>query len=329
MAKIVLGIGASQSPLVSIPGEHWGDHGKIDMVNDRLFKPDGTRISYEQLAADTGDSLKEIVSAPHFIKTAAFVAEAVERLCADLARARPDVLIVIGDDQTELFDRSNIPAVAIYRGAELSNNPKELAAGAPQWRHDRRNDVTISADRHYPAAPDFADEIIEHLIAKEFDVAAVSQPPNPAKGIGHSWAFVANHLAAGRVIPIVPVLLNTWYPPNVPTPARCHKLGLALRAAIEESRREVRVAVVAPGGLSHPIINEKLDREVMTAIRAGDSETLINLPRTALRGGAGQILDWITMVGAVGGLNNQWAEYWPVYRTPGGTGIDLAFASWF
>jgi 3-O-methylgallate 3,4-dioxygenase len=91
----------------------------------------------------------------------------------------------------------------------------------------------------------------------------------------------------------------------------------------------MRVAVVASGGLSHPIINEKLDRQVMTAIRAGNSETLINLPRTALRGGAGQILDWITMVGAVGGLNNQWAEYWPVYRTPGGTGIDLAFASWF
>ena len=81
--------------------------------------------------------------------------------------------------------------------------------------------------------------------------------------------------------------------------------------------------------MSHHIVNEKLDRQVMTAIRAGDSETLINLPRTALRGGAGQILDWITMVGAVGGLKNQWAEYWPGYRTPAGTGCGLGFASWY
>ena len=119
MATIVLGIGASQSPLVNIPGAHWGDHGKKDMINDRLFRPDGTKVNYEQLTAEAGDRLKDIVCVAQFVKTAALVAGAVEKLRADLVRARPDVLIVIGDDQAELFDRNNMPAVAIYRGAEL------------------------------------------------------------------------------------------------------------------------------------------------------------------------------------------------------------------
>src|SRR5215467_5260135 len=126
MASIVLGIGASQSPLVSMPGAHWGDHGEKDKINDRLFRPDGTKVNYEQLAAETGDRLKDVVCVPQFVSKAALVAEAVDKLSADLARAKPDVLIVVGDDQAELFDRNNIPALAIYRGAELYNNPKQL-----------------------------------------------------------------------------------------------------------------------------------------------------------------------------------------------------------
>ena len=33
MAKIVIGIGSSQSPLVSVPAEHWGAYGKGDKTN--------------------------------------------------------------------------------------------------------------------------------------------------------------------------------------------------------------------------------------------------------------------------------------------------------
>jgi hypothetical protein len=198
---------------------------------------------------------------------------------------------------------------------------------------DRRAAATIEVERHYPAAPEFANELIERLIEQEFDIAAVSEPSHPEgsighKGIGHSWAFVANRLAGGRVIPILPVILNTWYPPSVPAPARCYRLGQALRVAIEQSSRDMRVAVIASGGLSHQVLNEKLDRQFMAALQAGDAMTLTSLPRQVLRGGAGQILDWIVLAGAVETLKNQWADYWPGYRTPGGTGTGLAFASW-
>ena len=64
MAKIVIGIGSSQSPLVSIPAEHWGAYGRGDETNTRLFMPDGSRTTYEQLAAAAGDKFKDIVAQP-------------------------------------------------------------------------------------------------------------------------------------------------------------------------------------------------------------------------------------------------------------------------
>jgi hypothetical protein len=81
--------------------------------------------------------------------------------------------------------------------------------------------------------------------------------------------------------------------------------------------------------MSHLLSNELLDRQVLAAMLAGDAATLINLPNGSLRGGSGQIKHWIVLAGAVEKMKNQWAEYWPGYRTLGGTGTGLAFAAWF
>jgi hypothetical protein len=329
MARIVLGVGSSQSPLLSIQAAHWGDYGQTDKArDDRLFRSDGTRVSYQQLEREAGEKFKDIVALPTFNEVFSATQKAIQQLAADIQHARPDLLVVIADDQAELFDRHCIPAVSIYRGAELATKSWDLPAGTADWLKQRYDAASISRERHYPGAPDFADELIARLIDMEIDVAAVSEPTNPEKGIGHAWAFVVNRLLGGRSIPMVPVILNTWYQPNVPTPARCHKLGQALRQAIEQSSRDLRVAVVASGGLSHFVLNEKMDRQVMQALQAGDTDTLLRLPREALCSGSGQILDWIALAGAVEGLNIRWTEYQPGYRTLGGTGTGLAFASW-
>ena len=34
-------------------------------------------------------------------------------------------------------------------------------------------------------------------------------------------------------VPVVPLFLNTYYPPNQPSPARCYALGQAIRQAVE------------------------------------------------------------------------------------------------
>ena len=78
----------------------------------------------------------------------------------------------------------------------------------------------------------------------------------------------------GTTIPTVPIMLNTYYPPNQPTPKRCYALGQALRQAIESWLSAKRVAVIASGGLSHFVIDEELDHQIITAMQNKDAATL-------------------------------------------------------
>ena len=55
-------------------------------------------------------------------------------------------------------------------------------------------------------------------------------------GMGHAFGFIYGRIFGGKEIPIVPVMLNTYYAPNQPSPRRCFQLGKALRKAVEDSR---------------------------------------------------------------------------------------------
>jgi hypothetical protein len=47
-----------------------------------------------------------------------------------------------------------------------------------------------------------------------------------------------------------------------------------------------------------------------------------------LRSGTSEILNWITVGGALGGLAFDLVDYIPGYRSPAGTGVGMAFATW-
>jgi aromatic ring-opening dioxygenase catalytic subunit (LigB family) len=181
----------------------------------------------------------------------------------------------------------------------------------------------------FDGAPDLARELIGRLLEKDVDVAAAGSVPDASKrGFGHAFGFVAKRLFRGRRIPMLPILLNTYFPPNAPTPARCYRIGQALRAALEECTADLRVAIVGSGGLSHFICEPELDRKVLTALQNKDAATLAAMPRAALQQGSSEILAWIAAGGALEGLDVSWSEYIPVHRTPAGTGIGLAFMAW-
>ncbi len=89
-----------------------------------------------------------------------------------------------------------------------------------------------------------------------------------------------------------------------------------------------RVAVIASGGLSHFVVDERLDRGVLDGIAAGNATALSAIPREALRSGNSEILNWVTAAGALAGLHASVIDYVPGYRTPAGTGAGMAFAQW-
>ena len=52
------------------------------------------------------------------------------------------------------------------------------------------------------------------------------------------------------------------------------------------------------------------------------------MPRNKLHAGSSEILNWVAVAGAAEGIDLDWFEYVPGYRTPAGTGTGMSFATW-
>jgi 3-O-methylgallate 3,4-dioxygenase len=260
---------------------------------------------------------------------------AVSRLRDGLAAAKLDAVIVVGDDQKEIYHEDNMPSVLVYRGETIPNVPNRTTrtpgpdwAKRPAWaQRASARYYEESETRHYPVDARLANHLIGALIDREFDVASATALPE-GEGEGHAFGFVHQRIMKDVAIPVVPVFLNTYYPPNQPSPRRCYRLGQAIRAAVEAYPEKLRIGVVASGGLSHFTVDEALDGEIIRALREKDANALQSVPRAQLNSGSSEIRNWICAAGALEHLELSWVNYYPGYRTPAGTGTGLCFASW-
>ncbi|WP_395067930.1 protocatechuate 3,4-dioxygenase [Paraburkholderia silvatlantica] len=330
MSRIVLGLGTSHSPLLAMPPELWAERARDDLKRQAIQLGDGRVMSYAQLAQETGERYAPLATPAHFVQQAQLAQAGLDRLAAELEAARPDLVVVIGDDQDELFKHEHMPALAVFYGDAIIMHPHGEAVGAlPEWHQQALRGYCQDKAHVLPGASDYALELIEGLLERGVDVAAASRVKDPLEaGFGHAFGFVGARLFGGREIPMLPVMLNTYFAPNVMRPWRCHEVGRLLRAVIEQIDDDRRVVIVASGGLSHFATDEPLDRSVLGALAAHDAATLRNLRVDALRSGSSEILNWVMAGGAFEGLHHAWTDYIPVYRTPAGTGIGLAFAAW-
>lgn len=328
MAEIVLGLAASHSPLLTLDWPDWENRSRADLANSELNLSDGRFVTYEELAWETGEPYRTIATPEQFERAAERCQAELDRLGDELERAAPDVVMVIGDDQGELFPLSNTPAISIFYGAEIATNDVWGRADKSGWMHQMAKGYLMDQVHRFPGAPDLALGVIRELIRSHVDIGAASKVDDPARaGFGHAFGFVVQRLFRGRPIPMLPVLLNTYFPPNVMTSARAFEIGGHLRNALARCG-DARVAVVASGGLSHFVVDEELDRKVLAGLEPGKSDMLCGIPPEALNSGSSEILNWIMTAGAADHLPLQWAEYEPIRRTPAGTGIGVGFACW-
>ena len=330
MAEIVLGLGSSHSPLLTLDAGLWPERAGDDQRNAALTLSDGRTLSYGALLAERGPLYAARSEQGLFAEQARRSQVALDRLAAALREASPDVLLVIGDDQEELYKAGNLPALAIYYGQDIVMRPLgEILPNPPQWMQAAFSGYGMETDNRFQGAPEFARGLINRLMDLGVDIGVASSVPDPrVAAFGHAYGFVARRLLQDHPIPIVPLLLNTYYPPNVIRPRRCFEIGRMIARSIEQMPDRVRVAVIASGGLSHFVTDEALDLRVLHALRDGDECGLTNVRMDALRAGSSEILCWIMAGGAFHHLTYNWSDYIPVYRTPAGTGIGLAFGIW-
>ena len=313
MAEIVLGIGTSHSPQVSTAWSHWPNMRKTEEVSPAV-------------PADLEAQLAPRILEQRFGQ----VQDAVGTLSRVLQEtAGLDAIIMFGDDQHEQFDDGNMPAIAVYHG-EVCDVLEPRRATIP-WTGpaDQRHAISalMEATRPaYPGAAAFAQHIVESLTDQDFDISRCDRLNE--KGLGHAFAFLYQRLWPACTVPIVPIMLNTYYPPNQPTPRRSYALGRAVREAVASWGGGKRVAVIASGGLSHIVLDEPLDRQILDGLRDRDAGKLVAIPREKLRGGTSEILNWVALGGAVEPLKMTLLDYVPGFRSHPSTGCGMAFAYW-
>lgn len=323
MATVVLGLGTSHSPQLSTPPEMWPKRAEqVDRTNTELLDNQGVQRPYEELEKLAGTSLADEIS-PEKIQARFDACQAgISRVAEILAEVAPDILVMVGDDQEEMFQDDNMPALLLYWGEEIMNKPRVSPTPA-----GRVSDWGYGEARNYPIASGLSRHLIEHLIGEGFDVAH-SRRVAPDNGIGHAFGFVYRRIMNEHVIPSIPVMVNTYYPPNQPTAKRCYEIGRALRRGIESWDSDARVAVLGSGGLSHFVVNEELDRKVIKALQEKDVQSLTSIPSKLLNSGTSETRNWITAAGALEHLNMKLIDYVPCYRSLAGTGCAMAFAEW-
>ncbi|MBT4490372.1 MAG: extradiol ring-cleavage dioxygenase [Rhodospirillaceae bacterium] len=307
--------------------EDWSYFIEADRARPHLDK-DGNPATYEELLAraDT-DTAAQIESEKLAARYAAAMSN-LEKIRRTIHDAALDTLIVVGDDQGELHGEGNMPCILIYRGETIANVPPPPNPNRPEWaRRLSAKYFEETTPRDYPVDAKLAHHLIDTLMEHEFDIACANSL-EPGQGEGHAFGFVHNRLLQGEAPPVVPVFMNTYFPPNQASPRRCYRLGQVVSAAVESYSEDIRVGIIASGGLSHFTVDEDLDGEVLRALREKDAETLCALPRNKLNGGSSEIRNWICAAGALEHLPLTWMDYQPGYRTPAGTGTGLGFAIW-
>ncbi len=331
MAKIVLGMASSHAPQLEMPPHVWreyGDRGRQQAVH--WFN--GKTYSFGELAElRAGDHFEKECTDEKFEARWNACQAAIGHLGDTLAKAKPDVLVILGDDQMEAFNDENMPAFCVYYGDTVEDEP------APGRARAQLSDPKV-ANRPprrtvHPAEAQLGRHIIESMVRDEFDVARSKKLPPGRDGdgsIGHAFYYVYRRLQDNVASPSVPVLVNTYYPPNAPTAARCYKFGQSLRKAIEDWDSDQRVAVIASGGLSHTVIEEELDERIIDGLRHDDVTKLTDFPDERFRAGTSEIKNWIALAGTLAGtgLEMQLVDYVPCYRTEAGNGCAMGFAEW-
>jgi 3-O-methylgallate 3,4-dioxygenase len=317
MAKIVLGIGTSHSPQLSIRASEW----------DQLLKKDQTdpRLDYLNLLKRAKPGLEAELTPEKFRQRDEACLKAVKDLGDAVQKANVDTIVIFGDDQHEQFQDDNMPTFAIYHGKSLpvvTHTGRNLAAWKLAEEHG-----WAPTDTEYETAHGLADHLIRSLVDAEFDIARCNRF-RPEIGVGHAFSFLYRRVLPGGKLPMVPVMVNTYYPPNQPTPKRCYAFGQAVRKAVESWDSEKRVAIMASGGLSHVVIDEEIDQMTLDGLRNKRPEVLWRLPRERLWGGTSEILNWVALAGAMESMELQYLEYVTTYRSPAATGCGMGFACW-
>lgn len=184
--------------------------------------------------------------------------------------------------------------------------------------------------RPLPAIPGdlaFSQHLCRSLVYDEFDITVCQE-----MAVEHGF-LVPMHLcfdpADSWPVASVPIAVNVLQHP-LPTARRCYRLGQAIRRAVDSYERDIKVAIIGTGGMSHQLTGSSFgqmhranDLDFLDRI-ATDPEALAGLSHQVLMEKFGvegiELIMWLVMRGALSAGAKQMHRN---YYAPMTTGMGL------
>jgi gallate dioxygenase len=239
--------------------------------------------------------------------------EAYKPIQAWLEAKKPDVLFFIYNDHVTSFFFDHYSAFALGIGASFA--VADEGGGARE----------LPPIAGHPA---LAAHIGAALMADEFDMSFFQQ-----RALDHGCFSPLSMMLPhepGWPVAIVPLQVGVLQFP-IPTARRCYRLGQSLRRAIESYPDDIKVAIVATGGLSHQVHGERAgfnnpewDAEFMDLFEEHPEQLLeMTHAELATRGGfeGAEVIMWLVMRGA---MTARMKRLHRTYYLPSMTGIATA-----
>ena len=172
-----------------------------------------------------------------------------------LQRVKPDVVVVFYNDHGLNFFLDKMPTFAV--GAAPSYQNADEGWGIP----------TLPP---FKGCPELSWHLIDYLIDNEFDIVTCQEML-----VDHAFTLPLKLFwpqAGPCPVMTVPICINTVQFP-LPSSKRCYQLGRAVGEAIRSWDSDLKVAVLATGGLSHQLdgtragfINKAFDLAFMDSL---------------------------------------------------------------
>jgi hypothetical protein len=335
MATITLGMWTTHGPILNTTPEEWMLRVPHDHRIRHWFR--NREYSFEELAElRKSENFAAQITLEERTRRHALCQQGVAKLAEIWKQEKPDVCVIMGNDQRELIQDSMQPMFTVYHGKDFWQKPVD---------HDRASRLPIGIKESewayrpeepvvWPGLPELADIVFELGADAGFDFAASKQWPDTGThhhiGTPHAFSWVIRRIMEDNAVPILPIITNTFFPPNQPTSKRCFEMGQLIGKAIKAWKRDVKVAMIGSGGLTHFTIDENFDNALLKAMAERDVRFMHSVPQTTLMQGTSEIRNWIAAAGALFDtpLQGGTIGYIPCYRTVAGTGTAQGFACW-
>ena len=188
----------------------------------------------------------------------------------EVAEARPDVLLVVGNDHLNQWFMDNMPVFMIGKAPTSAGPfPHEIATyGLEPYE--------------VPGLPRMGAGLLAHGISAGVDFAFSDEYV-----LDHAFTLPLQFLRPEADLPVVPVFANVMAPP-LSSADRFYRVGEVLRDAIEQLPGDDRVVAIFSGHLSVEVggprmakmvtmgsLDPEFDNRMTELIASGDSEALI------------------------------------------------------